>query len=248
MIKDIEYFIKNLLFSDKNLLEKRLKRSIKNNYEKELSIIDTYKNIEKDAVDIGVYRGVYSYKLCKSFKFVHSFEPNPLIFPFLKKNLTKIIKNMSLYNYALSNSNGETELKVPKRNKSIFKSNYEELYQLGAATIHNKNKMKNFDIFKVKKIRLDDILINKVISFIKIDVEGHEKEVIDGSINIIKKYKPTLLVEIEKRHNDKPVHETIDYINGLGYKSYYLENNNLIDTTKLKNIDTVNNFIFVSKR
>ena len=54
MIKDIEYFIKNLLFSDKNLLEKRLKRSIKNNYEKELSIIDTYKNTEKDAVDIGV--------------------------------------------------------------------------------------------------------------------------------------------------------------------------------------------------
>ena len=108
--------------------------------------------------------------------------------------------------------------------------------------------MKNFDLFKVKKSRLDDVLINKVISFIKIDVEGHEKEVIDGSINIIKKYKPTLLVEIEKRHNNKPVHETIDYINALGYKSYYLENNNLIDTTKLKNIDTVNNFIFLSKK
>jgi len=124
MIKDIEFFLKNLLFSEKFLLEKRLKRAIKKNYEKELSIISSFKNSKRDAVDVGVYRGIYSYKLSQEFKHVYSFEPNPLIYPYLKKNLTKIIKNMSLQNLAISDNNGEINLKIPSRRKSIFKTNY----------------------------------------------------------------------------------------------------------------------------
>ena len=89
MIKDIEFFLKNLLFSEKFLLKKRLKRAIKKNYEKELLIINNFKDKNKDAVDVGVYRGIYSYKLSSEFKHVHSFEPNPLLFPFLKKILQK---------------------------------------------------------------------------------------------------------------------------------------------------------------
>ena len=247
MIKDIEFFLKNLLFSEKFLLEKRLRRAIKKNYEKELLIINNFKDKNKDAVDVGVYRGIYSYKLSNEFKHVHSFEPNPLLFPFLKKNLTKIIRNISLYNLAASDSNGEINLKIPSRNKSIFKTNYEELYKLGAATIHNENKIKKFDSIKVKKAKLDDILNDKIISFIKIDVEGHEKEVIDGSKEIINKNKPTLLVEIEKRHTGKPVNETIKFINNLGYNSHYLQNGKLQSTNDLENINSENNFIFLSK-
>jgi len=247
MIKDIEFFLKNLLFSEKFLLEKRLKRAIKKNYEKELSIIDNFKNKNKDAVDVGVYRGIYSYKLSNEFKHVHSFEPNPILFPYLKKNLTKIIRNISLYNLAASDSNGEINLKIPSRNKSIFKTNYEELYKLGAATIHAENKIKKFDSLKVKKIKLDDVLNDKIISFIKIDVEGHEKEVIDGSKEIINKNKPTLLVEIEKRHTGRSVNETIKFINNLGYNSHYLQNGKLRSTNDLENINSENNFIFLSK-
>ena len=44
MIKDIEFFLKNLLFSEKFLLEKRLRRAIKKNYEKELLIINNFKD------------------------------------------------------------------------------------------------------------------------------------------------------------------------------------------------------------
>ena len=60
MIKDIEFFLKRIFFSENYLLEKRLKRAVKKNYEKELSIIDTFKDDIKDAIDVGVYRGVYS--------------------------------------------------------------------------------------------------------------------------------------------------------------------------------------------
>ena len=89
--KDIEFLIKKII-PEKYLLEKRLKRAIKKKYEKELTLIKKFTDKSKEAIDIGVYRGVYSYELAKYFKFVHAFEPNPLIFPYLSKNLTKVIK------------------------------------------------------------------------------------------------------------------------------------------------------------
>ncbi len=88
MIKDIEYILKNFFFSEKYLLKKRLIRSIKNNYEKELKIIDRYSDTSKVAIDVGVYRGVYTYKLSSLFQKVICFEPNPLIFEYLKKKFT----------------------------------------------------------------------------------------------------------------------------------------------------------------
>ncbi len=248
MIKDIEFFLKNIFFSEKFLLEKRLKRAIKNNYEKELSIISNFTDKNKEAVDVGVYRGVYTYKLSKEFKHVHAFEPNPLIYPFLEKNLTKIVKNMTLKNLALSDSNGDVNLRIPSRSKSIFKTNYEEIYKLGCATIHEGNKIDNKNNFKVKKIKLDDLLEDKNISFVKIDVEGHEREVITGSKKIIKKNKPVLLVEIEERHNNFPILDTIEFIKNFGYNSYFVADGNVKDVKKLKDINSENNFLFLAKK
>ena len=248
MIKDIEFFLKNIFFSEKFLLEKRLKRAIKNNYEKELSIIGNFTDKNKEAVDVGVYRGVYTYKLSKEFKHVHAFEPNPLIYPFLEKNLTKIVKNMTLKNLALSDSDGDVNLRIPSRSKSIFKTNYEEIYKLGCATIHEGNKIDNKNNFKVKKIKLDDLLEDKNISFVKIDVEGHEREVITGSKKIIKKNKPVLLVEIEERHNNFPILDTIEFIKNFGYNSYFVADGNVKDVKKLKDINSENNFLFIAKK
>ena len=144
MIKDFEFLIKKLFFSESFLLNRRLKRAIKKNYEKELQIIDQFADKSKDALDVGVYRGVYSFKLSKYFKNIHAFEPNPLLYPYLHKNLKKIIKNISLYNVGLSDKNGEVNLKLPTRSKSLFKNNIEELFRLGAASLHPNKTFKNF--------------------------------------------------------------------------------------------------------
>tara|TARA_B100000131_G_scaffold312599_1_gene346870 strand:- start:136 stop:879 length:744 start_codon:yes stop_codon:yes gene_type:complete len=245
MIKDLEFFFKKLFFSENFLLKRRLERSIKKNYEKELSIIDKFENKSKSAVDIGVYRGIYSYKLSKQFKHVYAYEPNPLIFPYLKKNLNKIIKNLTLKNFALSNSSGTVDLKIPFRSKSIFKDNIEELYKLGCATIQENKNYSNYDSVKVNKIRLDEDLKNFDIGFIKIDVEGHEKEVIEGSRNLIIKSKPVLLIEIEEKHSGRPTYETINFICELGYKPYICKNNKLHDLHKSKNKEQENNFFFL---
>lgn len=245
MIKDFEFFFKKIFISERYLLQKRLDRAIKKKYEKELSIIDKFSDKNKSAVDVGVYRGVYSYKLAKEFKHVYAYEPNSLIYPFLKKNLTKIIKNLTINNLALSNSNGTANLKIPNRSKSIFKNNVEELYKLGCATIHEKNSFNDYKSIKVNKVKLDKILKNIEIGFIKIDVEGHEREVIEGATDIITKCKPILLVEIEERHNKKPIMETINFIKQLGYSAFYCENNALKNINKLRNFKDEVNFYFI---
>ena len=102
-----------------------------------------------------------------------------------------------------------------------------------------------FITYKVKTAKLDDILIDHKIGFIKIDVEGHEKNVLNGSKNLIKKYKPNLLIEIEERHSKEKVEDTISFINNLGYKSYFCSKSDLLDTSRLTNFKSKNNYIFL---
>ena len=245
-IKDLEFIIKKIFFSQSYLLKKRLLRAINNNYEKELTFIDRFSDKAKNAIDIGVYRGVYSLKLSQNFKQIYAFEPNPLLFPYLKKNLKKIIENIDLYNLALSDETGTTELKLPLRSESIFRDNIEELYQLGAASIHPNNEFKSLKKVTVKTEKLDNIYIND-IGFIKIDVEGHELEVINGAKETISKNKPVLLIEIEKRHSKRSVEDTINSINNLGYNCFFAQNNNLVSIEHLNDKKLFNNFFFLPK-
>ena len=62
--------------------------------------------------------------MSKYSKTIHSFEPNPIIFNDLKKNLKKIIPNMNLYNFALSNKN--ENLSLAKQYLIRFESDLKE--------------------------------------------------------------------------------------------------------------------------
>ena len=245
--KELEFLIKKIFFSEKYLLKKRLKRSIKSSYEAELNILHQIVKKDQESVDAGVYRGVYTYELARLSAYVHSFEPNPLIYPYLNKNLQKIVSNMRLYNVALSDETSAADLKIPKRFKTFIEKNYEEKYKLGLASIHKKNIFNNegYITYKVKTAKLDDVLINNKVGFIKIDVEGHEKNVIMGARNIIQKNKPNMLIEIENRHTQEKVENIINFINAFGYKSYYLNLNKLKSTSYIRDFRIINNYIFI---
>ena len=114
--KEIEFFLKKIFFTKSFLLKRRLERSIKNDEENEIKLVKKFCAKDSDSIDIGVYRGVYTYEMAKYSKTVHSFEANPIIFSDLKKNLNKLKNNLIFYNFALSNKNEKVELKIPKRN------------------------------------------------------------------------------------------------------------------------------------
>ena len=242
--KEIEFFIKKNFLSQSYLLKKRLERSFKNNDEEEIKLVKNFITPNTDSIDVGVYRGVYSYEMSKYSKIVHAFEPNPILFNNIENHLKKVIKNIKFYNNALSNKDELMSLRVPIRNKNYNKKNYEEYFQMGKASIHTKNNMNEFESFDIKSKQLDSFNFANKISFIKIDVEGHETEVIKGSERTIKKNKPILLVEIEEQYTQKKVEDTLKYINSLGYNSFYFKDNRLNSTSKLNNLNSFNNFIF----
>ena len=241
--KKIEFFLKNFFFSKKYLFEKRIKRAIKEKEEPEIEILKELIIKDTDTIDVGVYRGVHSYEMSKYSNKVHAFEPNPIIYKDLENYLLKIKSNIKLYNYALSNVEGIKNLKIPLRNSKINKDNYEEYYKMGLASIHESNIFSAYETFQVKSIKLDNINIDNKISLIKIDVEGHELEVINGGIKLINKYKPNLIIEIEERHSKRKVMETINTISEIGYK-VFVYNKYIKEIKTEKNLDKFNNFIF----
>ena len=95
--------------------------------------------------------------------------------------------------------------------------------------------------------KLDNFEISNNIGFIKIDVEGHELEVIDGAINTITKNMPVLLIEIEERHTQKSVLDSISYIKNIGYDCFFVKNRELVSIDNLSDTKFENNYYFIPK-
>lgn len=104
---------------------------------------------------------------------------------------------------------------------------------------------------------LDSFNLNDV-DLIKIDVEGHEKRVLVGSLDTISRCKPILLIEIEQRHIDYDINEIFSFIENLGYQGFFLMNGEIneihdFERDKHQMISTgehsknlyINNFIFI---
>ena len=96
------------------------------------------------------------------------------------------------------------------------------------------------------------------VKFIKIDVEGHEGSVIEGAAETIRSMKPSMLIEIEQRHNGTPVLEMFNKIMEFEFKGYFLRKGKLVsvDEFDLKRDQNpnnlgnskqeyINNFIFI---
>lgn len=195
-------------------------------------------NIEfRNCIDIGSNIGVYTYFFSKLFKHVYAFEPIKEV-----SFRIKLLKNVTLYNCGLSNIKSTKYL-------NIYSENGMPNYALSSL---NRNTQ-IFDKKKIKLINLDTLKLQK-IDLIKIDVEGHEYEVIQGSLDTIKKWKPILIIEIEERHSKK-FYETINLIIDIGYDCYFLKNKKLVSIAHFnlandQNIEKIftkkyiNNFIF----
>jgi hypothetical protein len=133
----------------------------------------------------------------------------------------------------------------------------------GYGTIEPCNKLAQFsDIpkegFEVRATTLDSFDFDN-IGFIKIDVEGHELEVLQGAEQTIRRNTPTLMVEIEERHRKGSVAEVSNFLVSLEYVMYYWGGESFFKANdaniqELQNADHVgkrgkyiNNFFFLHK-
>ena len=182
--KTLEEKVRDFIVPDWLRIRERAWRE-KRKGEKEIKIIPNLLVNCNRAIDIGANVGVWSYWLSKYAKQVESFEPNPKIFNVLK-NIK--IKNVNSYNIALSNKSGSVDLLVPKGSKGFSNQGA----SLSSIKVQGEHKRISIEAKCLDEYNFLDV------DFIKIDVEGHEHEVIEGAQETIKKFKPTMVIEMEE--------------------------------------------------
>lgn len=147
-------------------------------------ILDNYINSTKNFIDIGAHVGTYSYIIGKKANHTFAFECNPKVFCYLAANIAlhELEDKVTPFSYALGNNNN-SELDYYIRSTDGGGNGFKFLND----NDHNLKKL------KIKVRTLDSFNLTN-IGFIKIDVEGFEKEVLEGALETIKKnnYPPIL--------------------------------------------------------
>ena len=239
----LEEKIKHFLIPNKLYIRRLvLKEWIKGR--KDIKILKYLINTKKNSIDVGAYKGVYTFFIAKHSKKVYAFEPNPKSFNILKKNVSK---NVRVFPFAVSDKSSYEFLRIPKGRKG---------YSNQGGSLRNVKLDKNYKKIKVCSKKIDDLNL-KNIGFIKIDAEGYEQKVLKGARKLIKNSKPTLLIEIEERYISESIEKSLKKIINLGYYGFALIGQTLtplkfFDGDKNHRIDYgpnfhANAFIFFSK-
>lgn len=186
--------------------------------EPEFKILQHIVDPHRNSVDVGAWKGIYSSWLQKYSKHVYAYEPNPITFRFL--NYAK--GNVTATNCAISNKAGTATLRIEKvpGHKPRKSGRGEDFwYDDMGGSLRADKFGDGYKEMQVETRRLDDENLENV-GFMKIDVEGHEFEVLEGARQTIESSRPVMLIEIEERHNRKPIAEALAEIESLGYTGF----------------------------
>ena len=156
--------------------------------------------------DIGANIGNHTSVFAKSFSTVYAFEPNPPIRYVLQANTYG--KNVEVIDHGLSNAEGTI----------YFAQNFENL---GASRIVQAESEADFSI----AIRTLDQVVNERgitnVSFVKIDVEGHEAQVLQGGAKFFTEHKPIIALEAFFRSNPEEAEKVLSVLRDFGYLHFY---------------------------
>ena len=172
-------------------------------------------------IDVGAYRGVYTLMLAKSVKpggWVWAVEPLPENLRALRrcwesKHRRLRAKHVGILPFAASDDCGRAELRVP-----VVKGR----------AVTARGSLSKLDVpcrvVPIDLRPLDGVVtqMNSSVTFLKIDAEGHEHEVLLGAAQILRYGRPSIFVEIEQRHRKSPVQETFDLLLDAGYDGYFV--------------------------
>lgn len=175
------------------------------------------------AVDVGANVGVFTRYLSLKFAEVHSVEPIPHL---ARRLQIATPRNVIVHQCAVGAEDGAITIRTPLDHSGG------RMDALSTAAGQN-----NFELFGhsgsietvVKQHKLSTLVSSQPrIGFVKIDVEGFENEVLNGSTELIARHQPLLLIEIGHVHNSKFM-ETLELIESFGYVGFSISNSGLTD-------------------
>jgi FkbM family methyltransferase len=146
-------------------------------------------------VDVGAHLGSYAIPVAKKAQKVIAFEPNKYTFELLTKNISlNHLTNIEAYNIAVSKKRGAVSFIY--ENESLYSRIIDRDQSKNVTVIQNSKAHKN-NIHLVNTIDLDSVLLKEDrVDWIKIDVEGHELDVLEGAVQTIHMHKPKIIIEL----------------------------------------------------
>jgi FkbM family methyltransferase len=168
------------------------------------------------AVDIGANFGVYTRELARIAREVHAFEPSKSMANALRRTAPS---NVVVHEKALSDRAGEAALRTPQNADG-------PIYSLASLEPNPAVTAEPFVSVDVPLARLDSVLRENV-SFVKIDVEGHELKVLEGAHGLLQRSKPIFLVEAEERHRRHAVASVFEFFSSRGYSGFFMLDNDV---------------------
>jgi len=166
------------------------------------------------AVDLGANVGLYTDRLARLVGIegrVYAFEPHPLFEKALKRIAGRRKNVVCIQKAVSSEASTNARMAVP-----VLADGPD--YAMG--TLEERGPAQTV---RVATTTLDIALHGVTpVRFIKCDVEGHEHEVLTGAQDVLKRERPILFIEIEQRHRQRPLEETFDLLQHLGYDGYMM--------------------------
>lgn len=190
----------------------------------EINFIITHLKKGDIAVDLGAHKGGYLYWMQKTVGKkgkVFGFEPQVKLFNYLKTLQASFQWNhVELENMGISSKEGIIQFFIPKTKKGDSPGARIDFVEDGL----------DYQKAEIKTTTLDKYFLEQQIvpNLIKIDVEGHEKQVLLGGSKLLKTHKPIIVMECENRHlGSDSIFDVFNVLLDMGYEGFFFENGNL---------------------
>jgi len=164
------------------------------------------------AIDAGANQGFFAYALSRIADRVLAFEPNPDYASFARWMLRG---RAEVHELALSDKPGRATFYVPLSDEGVVLHFAGNLKQT-----HNQfRNMKTYDV----EIRTIDSFGLSDVRFIKADVEGSEREVLDGARKTIARDRPVILLELLSGTHIDPGAYAAAICNDFRYQAFVIQ-------------------------
>ena len=169
------------------------------------------------AVDVGANQGLFSYALSDIADRVVAFEPNPDYASFARWMLRG---RAEVHQLALADTSARGTLYVPLSDDGMvlhFAGNLQRTH----------SQFRNMQTHDVDIRTLDEFGLVGV-RFIKADVEGSERAVLDGARATIARDRPIILLELLSGTHEEPAASTAAICEYFGYDAFIVQRGEMI--------------------